>query len=468
MGSHPTFSEQDLIGVGEDCNNSAVSNQVWKQFLAKDVSPVWKRRMKAAEESVRVFTPYLDQMLVRLLRTVKLDVSALSVVTDLSPSSGALSYRRQLVSIRLLLLDGIEVRSLVRLHAKVLLVDGRLVTVGSQNFTSYARSSRETTAVPDADMSGSDLLETLDAWYAEAEPVDLTFVEQLLGKLDPLMVQVDAANAELVAAFEDADAKHQRELAERRDLEVRQRAEKRIREANALAEREPLANAVDTAARESPYRVEKATAWARLSYDNRGDYWSLRADKDSDLTRWLWGFGDFVLGREQLTRLSFYPLILASSGRMAFVRLGQTVVTYTWQGVVWGAPWPVGGQRLWFDVSFPESSIDTANMVLTARWAKDAPHGYQVRLRFDGREIWPTDQGRLGQPHAPAQLENAVLGALDDDKQQAELFSRVFAPLRNPKGFIGDHNASRFFSPAWHQIHLLDFQESKVLVARPA
>jgi hypothetical protein len=114
--------------------------------------------------SVRVYSPYLDDLVVRLLGNTELDAEDLSVVTDLSPESGTLTYRRQLLAIRRLLSQDVEVRSLPRLHAKVLLVDGKSVTVGSQNFTSYARKSKETTAVPALDMRESRLVDTLERW----------------------------------------------------------------------------------------------------------------------------------------------------------------------------------------------------------------------------------------------------------------------------------------------------------------
>ena len=113
-----------------------------RTFLARDAYRTWKRSVQAAEKSVRVFTPYLDGMLVRLLGNAELSSEAISVVTDLSPTSGALDYRGQLLGIRALLTKGIGVWSLPRLHAKVLVCDDTRVTVGSQNFTSYARSSR--------------------------------------------------------------------------------------------------------------------------------------------------------------------------------------------------------------------------------------------------------------------------------------------------------------------------------------
>jgi hypothetical protein len=181
-----------------------VTKAAKREFLAADAYPHWRRRVKAAEESVRIYSPYLDGLVVRLLGNSELDAEDLSVVTDLSPESGTLTYRRQLLAIRRLLSQNVEVRSLPRLHAKVLLVDGKSVTVGSQNFTSYARKSKETTAVPALDMSESRLVDTLERWYDMAEPVDVDLIEQLLDDLAEPFETARAAIEALSTAYDEA------------------------------------------------------------------------------------------------------------------------------------------------------------------------------------------------------------------------------------------------------------------------
>jgi PLD-like domain len=132
-----------------------VGKSAYDEFVAADIYPKWKRRVAAAAESVRVYCPYLDRLAVDLLGNSALGPENVAVVTDLSPESGPFDYRGQLLAIRRLISSGIEVRSLSRLHAKVLLVDGRQVTLGSQNFTGYARRSKETSLAADADLGAS-------------------------------------------------------------------------------------------------------------------------------------------------------------------------------------------------------------------------------------------------------------------------------------------------------------------------
>lgn len=99
-------------------------------------------------------------------------------------------------------------RSLRRLHAKVLLCDWRTATIGSQNFTSYGRASRETTAVPADDLGESKFVATIREWFDEAEPVDIALVECLLAELENEMKAVQAAQHALTASFEHVLAEH--------------------------------------------------------------------------------------------------------------------------------------------------------------------------------------------------------------------------------------------------------------------
>ena len=166
-------------------NNAGMGRRKVEPLLARDVYADWKVRVKDACDSIVVFTPYLDALVVRLLFHSALDADRLVVVTDLSPTTGALNYLAQLRAIAKLLDRGISVRSLERLHAKVLMTDGKFVTVGSQNFTTFARNSHEATSVPETDLSDSVFVQTLNTWMADATPIDSELIELLLTEVTP-------------------------------------------------------------------------------------------------------------------------------------------------------------------------------------------------------------------------------------------------------------------------------------------
>ena len=281
-----------------------------------------------ATESVRIYSPYLDRLAVDLLGNAALGPRGVTVVTDLSPESGPFGYRGQLLAIRRLISSGIEVRSLPRLHAKVLLVDRRQVTLGSQNFTSYARKSRETSLAADADLSASTLVKTLNEWFDKAVPVDADLVDRLLERLEQPMAHAREAIQDLIDSFGDVERGYRSEMTRRR-----------FEEHLAQARLRPMAEALRAAASKSRFSAGQAVAWARLDWAESGNYRSLRArQQDLDLTNWRSPDGSHV----HLEHLKFYPALLGPDGRVAFVRVAQSRITYVWRGVIWGSAQPIG------------------------------------------------------------------------------------------------------------------------------
>lgn len=431
-----------------------------KQFLAADVYPTWRRRVQAAEWSVRIYSPYLDRLAVSLLNNTSLDGRDLSVVTDLSPASGTVSYRGQLLALRRLLELGVEVRSLPRLHAKVLLVDGAKVTVGSQNFTSYGRSSHETTAAPSVDLSRSRLVETLEAWYAEAAPVDLELVERLLDDLANPIVEAKRAIDSLVSAYELLEKEYREEQ--------RTAATGRFERDLARARESSISVGLRKAASASAYTAGQSVAFARLEWVE-GDFQTLlRSDREIDLTRWWVSFGGATLDTVRLTPLAFYPALLGPAGRMAFVRVGRSRITYVWRGVRWGGAREIDGRLLYERASFPDDQPDGANLVLTFGWNEGAPNGYQLRLRFDGQSVLPVANGELvGHPWNGGQLIELVESTYQDEEAWNDVLRETLSPANNPREFRNSPNAASFFPTGWLRIDHTKILNESVLLIQP-
>ena len=91
----------------------------------------------------------------------------------------------------------------------------------------------------------------------------------------------------------------------------------------------------------------------------------------------------------RLARLDFYPVLLGPKMRMAFVRVGESRITYVWRGVRWSAARTIGGRGIYLRASFPDDEADGSNLVVTFGWHEGAPNGYQIRLRFDGEGVLP-------------------------------------------------------------------------------
>ena len=444
-----------------------MSTEVDRILLARDVYKRWKRRVQRAEESIRVFTPYFDSSLSRLLSNSPLEPTELSLVTDLSPVTGALDYRGQLIGARALLRRGVEVRSLPRLHAKVLLCDGTQVTIGSQNFTRYGRNSKETTAVVEDDVSDSLFVSTLDQWYAESTPVTLEFIEALLAELaDPLEVLKEAQTA-LNKAF---DERWEAYLA-------RLEAERRAREE--AAQRKSLALQLARAVRDSTTRQARQSVWARLQTTGEVDFYdSLITDKTSTLTSWRTRRSDGATSLETLTRLNFYPMILNPSGRMGFGRIAKTRITYVRSSVSFNRPREILGSHYKLTLRFPSHGLDAVNIEMTLSISGRPEYvALDLGLRFDGLETrlqrWNVRQTTLVGSYAARSVEiqtdqlQELSSLLHDPATLTRLLSTAFGTFTFSELGIGNRNATEFFPQGWVRVTIIDYADQPVLVVTP-
>jgi hypothetical protein len=450
-----------------------MSAQEDQAFLARDAYRSWKKKVREATRSIVVFTPYLDSLLDRLLKNSKLQADAVAVVTDLSPASGVLDYRAQLIGIRALLRRGIEVRSLLRIHAKVLVCDWCTVTIGSQNFTSYGRGSHETTAVPSDYLGESRFVATLSEWFDTAVSVDIALVERLLADLEDEMKAVQDAQEALAASYERISDEYQRELERQRQLEEE---EHRRRAQAALP---AIATRLGDAVRRAHERLARPVVRARLTevgyrdrYANWEAYDTLLADRDSDLTRWAVGASSSADAGQALRRLYMYPLILNPSGQMGFARVTITRISYVRRGVTRTTPVALDNMTYRMVVHFPDDDIETANVHITLRpVSESSPAAVKLLVRFDGIEAILAGHEVIGDgmflgpgPEPQAMTPEDVAAVFANPDAFSQLVKAAFATFKYSKLGIGNRNADKFFPAGWLSVTLIKYAGQPVLV----
>lgn len=438
-----------------------------EHFLARDVYPAWKRRVRSAEASVWVLSPYLDHSVVRLLGNVKAVVETI-VVTDIAPQAGPANYRKKLLALKKLLEAEVDVRSLTRLHAKVLVVDGVSVVAGSQNFTSYARRSKEVSVVSDVEPTAA--LAVLTDWVESAQPVDLELVERLLEATDENAKAVDLAVTELQSQVMDELASLETERAE----QARLAAQREEAFARAAALRKRVAK--------TPWRLGMGTAYlvpdTATNYSDwhgQDDYptmfgtnaWGERSG--IDLTRWLRGD---VAERQTLSlrHLYFYPMIHLPAGRMVFARIAQTRVTYVKHGVRFTSPKAVGGKSRYLALTLPEKLDDGANMILGVRPWSDSDAKHRIGIQFDGADFAVRWDSPATGPWAAqaAAAASVVLADLRHPSRGAQLLQRLFEPIKFTELGRENKTAAKFFGHKKHELTLIEFGNAHLFVARTA
>lgn len=432
-----------------------------EQFLARDVYPTWKRQVRSAAESIWVLTPYLDHSVVRLVGNAEPAVETI-VVTDLAPEAGPGNYRKKLLALKKLLEAEVDVRSLSRLHAKVLVVDGVAVVAGSQNFTSYARGSKEVSVVSDAEPTAA--IAALTVWVESAQPVDLEIVERLLEATDEQAKAVDLAIADLQARVAD-------ELSSLEAERARLAAQREEEFARAAALRTRVAN--------TPWRLGMGTAYlvpdTATTYSDwygQDEYptmfgtnaWGERSG--IDLTRWLRG----EVGQRQtlsLRHLYFYPMIHMPAGRMVFARIAQTRITYVKHGVRFTSAIVVSGQSRYLALTLPEKLENGANLIVRIRPWADAEVEHRVGLQFDGADYVMKWEAPATGPWAAqaAVAASVVLAELGDPSRGAQLLQRLLEPIKFTELGRDNKNAAKFFGHKKHELKLIDFGSAHLFVA---
>ena len=115
------------------------------QIHLEDCSSLWDEYIQDASESIVVFSPYFDWLLVNLFSSCELPYSDIYLVTQLDRIDSRSENITRINRIVELVNLGVNVRIVDRLHAKVLLVDDEHAFFGSQNFTNYSTESIEIT-----------------------------------------------------------------------------------------------------------------------------------------------------------------------------------------------------------------------------------------------------------------------------------------------------------------------------------
>ena len=157
-----------------------------------DCSDLWEEYIQEANDSIVVFTPYFDWLLVNLFSSCELPYSSIYLVTQLDRIDTRSENITRLNRIVELVNLGVNVRILDRLHAKVLLVDDEHAFFGSQNFTNYSTESIEiTTQISRSEDDAEEFFNYLADLLLDASDVTQLDIAFASGSLSELLADED-------------------------------------------------------------------------------------------------------------------------------------------------------------------------------------------------------------------------------------------------------------------------------------
>ena len=161
-----------------------------------DCSGLWEDYIQDATDSIVVFTPYFDWLLVSLFSSCELPYSDIYLVTQLDRIDSRSENITRINRIVELINLGVNVRILDRIHAKILVVDDEHAFFGSQNFTNYSTESIEiTTQISRSDDDCDEIFDYFANLLLDARKVTQLELAVASGSISDLLKE----------AFEDGD-----------------------------------------------------------------------------------------------------------------------------------------------------------------------------------------------------------------------------------------------------------------------
>lgn len=412
-------------------------------LLARDVYPEWALKIASASESITVFTPYFDKLLVELVAKAVLKVPV-TVVTDLSPTGGQ-DYLGQLRASLDLLRMGVELRNLPRLHAKILIVDQTSGSIGSQNFTSFARLSSESTVVFSEEGMDEEFFKTLKYWKDSSFPVDFDLIYELLETIEPSTRPLFELEQQTKRAYE--------QLME----ECKTNSVANIREV------------IEEAIARSSTRFAEGPATGRVQ--SAEDSLSFLVTNGRDLTTWI------SHGKQStLPRLTMLPLLFAETGKLSFVRVGKTRISYLRDAVMMNKSFDLDGESLKWRVSFPDVDLrsDDSNYenIYIELYLNSSSNLKElvalVSFQFTGVHLSlcevSTDDSSM--PNSvKADYASRLTRHFSSSESCLLLGNMIFKSFRFQRLGVDQRNAHTSFGFGFHQIDILEFSSRPILVA---
>ncbi|HIF6174124.1 TPA: phospholipase D-like domain-containing protein, partial [Vibrio parahaemolyticus] len=112
--------------------------------VALDIPSYWEEHIRTAKFDVTIISPYItDSRAVKAFLNKAQEQSCQCQLVTHSDAIQHISSRPQLEQMKRALEMGTSVSMVSKLHAKALIVDGKLLSIGSQNFTKNGEQNVE-------------------------------------------------------------------------------------------------------------------------------------------------------------------------------------------------------------------------------------------------------------------------------------------------------------------------------------
>jgi PLD-like domain len=442
-------------------------------YIQESIARRWEREVKAASR-VLMFSPYVtDPCAADVLLAGGGRVELYTLFSARNFATGASS----LDAVERLLFCGVEVYHLPRLHAKLLLVPGRFVSLGSQNLTRSGHGrNREASVVLHDPSSVRSAEEKIVAWLADGQRITPLQILKMRAEL-PAVRTALRETRRMVDAAEGRvwNSQEEREWAARRqwESEARDREEERrfMREEEKWVRRQAQERAhppSDAAPRDFIDGI--VTLCADRRNRANGSYrihvHTLLRKGDGSHLKWMVGGGAVELNRGW-----YCPCFLESDGRLGWCRVHESRITFTEFERRGFGEIQLDGKtlRVWFHARRGGAALQGCN--LAVRFVNPFGNWLELACRFDPQKgIEAFDDSIREVPIAKSYVPNSGLAKAVNDPATgiaARLLEMLVEPFRDDRTPPGVE-ADEFFGPTGTKLRagLVPVQDRHFLVFR--
>jgi hypothetical protein len=402
-------------------------------FHASDLFVKWKNLVKKAEYSIEVYTPYLDYTINTLLENIPERIN----VTIITALEGDSLFQRgyQLKSLKEAINNGIVVKNLNGLHAKILVVDNEFISLGSQNFTNRGRKNKEAGMISEASFKDSKLIATLKDWNEESNNISLDLLEELLVYLEENEEQI----FKIKKKFD-------------------QSIEKIISDFN---QRELENQIVNSSFFNSTYRFAQGEViLTRTIPPPNYDYYSFFAQDHNNLCKWIKTNGDKQEEQIELEDYNYYPALNVKSMQMAYLRIHTSRITFmksTFNMSEWDG-YEIDKKKYKLDFTFLKSSTKISNVKVTL--SKESIGKSTLYYLFNGSTFSLT-RAKYNNESIKQIIEKELLSR--KEKQNAFL-KFLLEPAKFTTSWNQPKEIEKFLPEYSYRVGILEYQDLPILI----
>jgi hypothetical protein len=401
-------------------------------FYARDIYNRWKESINKASKSICIISPYIDQTANNLLKSPEIKPNISRKIYTRIDSDTIFEKPYQIKALIDCIYEGVEIYQIEDLHAKVLIIDNKKISVGSQNFTSKGRQNKETSYISDEDFSQSKFLKIIDTWINDANKIDLAYLLKLQSALKKFIPIIKSLRNEHEIEFDKIKNQY-----DKKRLEL---LKQKLEEQRRIS------------------LIKFASEYIYISKKFITNIWTLKADEGYNLTLWKSDTVDLT----KLNWLSWYPMMLVETGKLIFVRLASTRISFYLTKVAFGRMIKIGNTYYDLNITFPQEISERANLIfMFINYEMNEKYEYrkneqQVKFFFDGEKCEYMESTYTDESH-----KKRIESYFSSKKTKNEFLKGYFKSIYL-EGF--GPPVDRYFEKSRYKLYIIQHLENPILV----